>query len=351
MEIERLDVAAAEDAVPALAELLCDAVASGDGVSFLAGVTMAEAEAFWHDRVVEAVRGGRAVLLAAFDDDRLLGTVSVHLAWQPNSQHRAELAKLIVHSAARRQGVGRALLAAAEDAARELGRTLLVLDTVSDSAAEHLYRSAGYKAVGRIDAYALMPDGTPAPATILCKQLVEPQLPESLRIRGARVADSAVMGLIQVRAWQLSYRGALPDEFLDGLPPGLRESQWREALTYQRSSDRFWILDRDGEVLGFAHTGTSQDRDAVTGSAEIFAVYLRPEDVAQGLGRLLLDHALADMRKRGAHWITAWVFEGADRARHVFEAMGMREDGAERLFTALGEPRRELRYRMAVRRP
>jgi ribosomal protein S18 acetylase RimI-like enzyme len=349
MEIERLDLDAATEALPALAELLCDAVADGASVGFLRGLDAATAESWWRDNVVAGVRSGGVVLFAAFEGDSLLGSVHLRLAEQPNAPHRAEMAKLIVHTAARRRGVGRALLASAEAVAQDLGRTLLLLDTTTGSAAEQLYRAAGYTVAGRIPAYSLLPDGAPAATTFLIRHLVAPPSPDAvLRIRGARVDDSGAMGAIHVRAWQSAYRGAMPDEFLDNIPEGLRESQWRETLTYPRAADRYWVLDRDGEVVGFAQTGTSRDRDAVTGSAEIFAIYVRPEEIGTGMGRRLLEHALADLTRRGARWITAWVFEGAERARHVFEAARMQPDGGERMFTVLGEPMREMRYRLTV---
>src|SRR4030081_833337 len=136
MEIERLDQEGAADALPALAELLCDAVADGASVGFLRGLDSGEAEAWWRESVVPGVRSGGVVLFAAFEGDSLLGSVQLRLADLPNAPPRAEIAKLVVHTAARRRGVGRALLAAAEEVARELERTLLFLDTVSGSAAE-----------------------------------------------------------------------------------------------------------------------------------------------------------------------------------------------------------------------
>ena len=350
MEIERLDTETATDALPALSELLTDAVADGASVGFLRGLEPEEAEAWWRDSVIDRVRTGAIVLLGAFEGDRLLGSVQLRLAELPNSTHRAEIAKLLVHTAARRRGVGRALLAAAEDTARALGRTLLVLDTIVGSDAESLYRSAGYVFVGPIPAYAAMPDGTLAPTGVFYRHLVAPPGVDGdgVRIRGARVADADVMGEIHVRAWQSAYRGAMPDEFLDRLDPGLRISQWRETLTYPRTVDRHWVLERAGEVVGFAHTGTSRDRDAVTGSAEIFAVFLRPDVVGAGLGHRLIAHAIDDLRGRGAAWITAWVFEGAARARHVLDVAGFRPDGGQRGFSVLGEPMRELRYRLTL---
>ena len=70
---------------------------------------------------------------------------------QPENQpHRADLSKMLVHRRARRRGLGAALLEAAEELARDCGRTLLVLDTITGSDADRLYTRLGWVRVGEI---------------------------------------------------------------------------------------------------------------------------------------------------------------------------------------------------------
>lgn len=148
--------------VEALAEVLHAVVQGGAGVSFFAPFAIDEARAFWVDKVLPGVRAGtRRVVVARRADGRIVGTVQIEFAWPPNQQHRAEVAKLLVHPSARRRGVARALMIALERIAEAEGRTLLTLDTVTGSAAEPLYRSLGYVTVGVIPGYAraaLTPD-------------------------------------------------------------------------------------------------------------------------------------------------------------------------------------------------
>ncbi|TMC77206.1 MAG: GNAT family N-acetyltransferase [Chloroflexi bacterium] len=103
--------------------------------------------------------------------DRIIGTVQLRLALLPNSRHRAEVAKLLVHRDARRRGVARRLLAAIDKIARREGRTLLVLDTISGSEADRLYRSLGWSEVGSVPNYAAMPDGVLAATTFFYREL------------------------------------------------------------------------------------------------------------------------------------------------------------------------------------
>jgi GNAT superfamily N-acetyltransferase len=157
-------------AIPALADLVVDAVRAGASINFLATVTPDEAGRWWADRA-PAVDSGVITAFAAFDGDRLIGSVLLMRSVNANSPHRAEIGKVIVHTSARRLGLGSALMVAAEERARADGRWLLVLDTVTDSPADALYRSLGWHVTGTVPNYALLPDGRPWPATFFWKDL------------------------------------------------------------------------------------------------------------------------------------------------------------------------------------
>ena len=168
--ILRLDAAEAQDAIPALADILADAVAGGASVGFMAWNTPADYAAFWTGVVAE-VAAGRTILFAARDGDEIVGTAQLQLVGKPNQPHRAEIAKVLVHSRARRRGLGEALMQAAEEAARQAKRDLLVLDTDENGAARRLYARLGWTEIGTIPRYALMPDGGDCGSTFFYKSL------------------------------------------------------------------------------------------------------------------------------------------------------------------------------------
>ena len=158
-----------------LAEVLHAVVHAGAGVSFFTPFSIDEARSFWVEKVLPRVRAGTCRVLVTRLDDRIVGTVQLDLDMPPNQQHRAAVAKLLVHPANRRRGIARALMIALEGIARSERRTLLTLDTVSGSNAELLYRSLDYIAVGVIPRYAraaLTPEleGT----TIMYKEIIPP---------------------------------------------------------------------------------------------------------------------------------------------------------------------------------
>ncbi|MBK9387117.1 MAG: GNAT family N-acetyltransferase [Planctomycetes bacterium] len=156
LSIRRL-LAPSEAELRALAEVLVDCVAGGASVSFLSPLEPERALAFWR-RITEDVRRGARALLVAEDASGILGTAQLVLDLPENQPHRADLAKMLVHRRARRRGIGDALLRAAEAWARELGRTILVLDTASADA-ERLYERNGWQRVGIVPDFALLPNG------------------------------------------------------------------------------------------------------------------------------------------------------------------------------------------------
>ncbi len=148
-----------------LAGLLVDTVDSGASVGFLAPMDRALAESWWKERAA-----GPYAVWVAVEDGRVVGTLSLASPDKPNSRHRAELVKLMVHRTARGRGLGRRLLDTAERAAAAEGITLLHLDTETDSPAEHLYRSAGWTRVGVIPDYAADPGGVLRGTTLYYKR-------------------------------------------------------------------------------------------------------------------------------------------------------------------------------------
>src|SRR6202043_794071 len=98
--------------------------------------------------MIAEVERGRRLLLAAFAESELVGTVQVILAMPPNQPHRAEIAKLLVHRRALRRGIAQRLMERAEAEARNEGKTLLVHDTVTGADGERLYVRLGWTRVG-----------------------------------------------------------------------------------------------------------------------------------------------------------------------------------------------------------
>jgi len=171
VRVRRVDTSEAAACVEALAELLIDCVEGGASVSFMLPLPREKAVAFWRGVADGVARGERVLLIAEDLEGRLVGTVQLITSLPENQPHRGDIAKMLVHRKARRRGIAQRLMAALDEVAREEGKTVLVLDTVTGGDAERLYERAGWHRVGVVPKFALMPNGDFCGTTFFYKHL------------------------------------------------------------------------------------------------------------------------------------------------------------------------------------
>jgi ribosomal protein S18 acetylase RimI-like enzyme len=162
-------------------------------------------------------------------------------------------------------------------------------------------------------------------------------------IRRATPEDAAAVAVVQVRGHRFAYAGLLPQPASDELWIAQRTLVWRGELAADHPRHTF-IAERDGDAVGFVTCGPSDDG----ASGEVFAIYLEPAVVGSGVGRALMDHALASLRARGCADALLWVLEENARARAFYERGGWSLDGARKQTVRDGHARHELRYRRAL---
>ena len=169
-------------------------VEAGASVNFVQPWSIADSEAYWSGTVLPKLRGGTALLFAAHEGTRIVGSVRLDLVAKPNQPHRAEVSKLLVDPEFRRRGIGRALMLELERQAYGLGRTLLTLDTRTGDPAEPLYEVLGFVRVGEIPGYSLDPGGSGRldATTVMYKQLT-PETHASVTDRSMRPGDIALI--------------------------------------------------------------------------------------------------------------------------------------------------------------
>lgn len=171
VNVRRISAGEAAERVEALAEVLVDCVEGGASVSFMLPLPREKAVAFWRGVAEGVARGERALVIAENGEGRIVGTVQMVLSQPDNQPHRADIAKMLVHRRARRRGIAQRLMNAIDEIAREEGKTVLVLDTVTGGDAERLYERTGWQRAGVVPKYALMPDGAFCATTFYYKHL------------------------------------------------------------------------------------------------------------------------------------------------------------------------------------
>ena len=155
------------------ADMLHACVHDGASIGFIEPFPMRDAKAFWRDKIIPALNGGKRTLFAAFDQDRITGTVQLDYDTMPNQAHRGDISKLMVRPDCRRRGIAKLLMVAAENRARDLGRSLLTLDTRTGDSAELLYTALGFETTGIIPDFARDPDSEKLSATtVMYKRII-----------------------------------------------------------------------------------------------------------------------------------------------------------------------------------
>ncbi len=172
MEVRALTTSDIHTHIQSLAQVLSDCVADGASISFMSGFSVHDAKNYW-DQIAAKSSDGELIVFGALMDGTLVGTATLSTKTPPNQPHRADVAKVLVSPKFQRRGIARALMIEVEKKAKEIGKDLLVLDTLTGSAAESLYASLGWIRVGEIPRYALTPDGEEKATMVFYKDLSE----------------------------------------------------------------------------------------------------------------------------------------------------------------------------------
>jgi GNAT superfamily N-acetyltransferase len=152
-----------------------------------------------------------------------------------------------------------------------------------------------------------------------------------VRIRTATPDDVSVIAEINVRGWQVAFRGLFPDEFLDTLDPKNRESAFAERLT--GGPPYHAAVAVDDKPVGFVALGPPEDEDIdATRVLEIWGLYIEPERIGTGIGRIIMDHALDHLHTAGRDHAILWTLRDVDRTCRFYEAAGWYRDGEEKVW-------------------
>jgi GNAT superfamily N-acetyltransferase len=170
----------------------------------------------------------------------------------------------------------------------------------------------------------------------------------AVTVRPAEPADADALGTVSARAFEATYRGIVPDAALDEwIESGA--ASWRVALEERApdSPSRAWVAERDGSVIGYATTSPARSNwlPPPGGAGELTNLYLDPEVIGIGVGRLLYDHAVEDLRERGFDPLVVWAFRDNPRARRFYEARGLTIDVADHRWVLADVPCPIVRFR------
>jgi GNAT superfamily N-acetyltransferase len=180
-------------------------------------------------------------------------------------------------------------------------------------------------------------------------------------LRPARADDAEALATAHVRAWQVGYRGILPQDYLDGIDLDARIEQWRGWVARGRfRRTHLVVAEVGGAAVGFAiHGPEGGATDAPDGGSappsgtvgELYSLNVHPAHWGAGTGGALMSHVVAELARASHAEAVLWVLPKNDRARRFYERNGWATDGAERSDTVQGVTVDEIRYRRRLPSP
>src|SRR5690606_7559374 len=109
----------------------------------------------------------------------------------------------------------------------------------------------------------------------------------TVAVRPAQPADAAAIAKVRVDAWRTSYRGIVPDAYLDGLSVADSAAFWQRILAAGSPNANVYVAVEGDDVVGFAAANV-RSPPKLGFDAELSAIYLAPERTRQGIGRRLV---------------------------------------------------------------
>lgn len=151
-----------------------------------------------------------------------------------------------------------------------------------------------------------------------------------IRIRPARVDEAGALATVHVQSWQAAYGGLIPQGYLDNLSVARRQDGWKRILAATAwPSMGTLVAEVDGRVVAFVSISPSRDEDQDSARVgEVTSIYALPEEWGRGVGRALMNSAIATLIEAGFSSATLWVLAGNARARRFYESCSWRPDGA-----------------------
>jgi len=160
-----------------------------------------------------------------------------------------------------------------------------------------------------------------------------------MEIRKATLADARGIARVHVDSWQATYKGIVPDAYLNQLSYDARERLWQENL---KADNNYVAENEDGEIIGFADGGKERTGKYAAFEGELYSIYILPQYQGQGIGGLLLGKVVDDIRVKGMNSILVWVLED-NQSRGFYEKLGGQEVD-RKTITISGKELTEIAY-------
>jgi len=159
-------------------------------------------------------------------------------------------------------------------------------------------------------------------------------------LRTGNDVDLLLVGALHFRSRGAAYARILSAEALASPGAAALAEWWSERWKWEQETHRLTVAEDFERIVGFSYVGPSE----TAGAAELYAIHVDPAVVGTGVGRRLMEDALARLAELGGERAVLWVLEANERARRFYHQGGWSPDGETRVEPIGGEPVRQLRY-------
>jgi ribosomal protein S18 acetylase RimI-like enzyme len=138
-------------------------------------------------------------------------------------------------------------------------------------------------------------------------------------VRTANVTDAPAIAGVHVSSWLSTYRGLLPDDFLESLSKTNYTERWKRVIT--EGTSKVVVAEDGAGVVGFASGG--RERAGEQGfDGELYAIYVLDNAQGRGFGRELVRAMVDGLRELGLGNMIIWVLRDNRPARDFYERLG-----------------------------
>ncbi|MDL5198630.1 GNAT family N-acetyltransferase [Streptomyces sp. ALI-76-A] len=170
-----------------------------------------------------------------------------------------------------------------------------------------------------------------------------------VHVREMDAADIEAVSTIRVRGWQAAYAGIVPQTYLDAMTVEGDVGQRRQWFSQPGRKSRDLVALGDRGPVGWICFGPCRSEMPGVGRVgEVYALYISPDLTGQGIGRILLGEAHAQMKGQGFEASALWVLCDNQRAQRFYERAGYQADGAAQDDVYDGITLTELRYQRVL---
>lgn len=149
---------------------------------------------------------------------------------------------------------------------------------------------------------------------------MNPSVADPIAYRPATAADADRIAALHARSWQETYRGIMPDRFLDAEVEAERLAVWHERFARPLPGRHIIVAEAGHQLAGFACVVMNDD--PVYG-ALLDNLHVASACQGRGIGRALIKQAAGWVQQwNAASPFYLWVYEKNRPARAFYDGLG-----------------------------